>query len=306
MTDARLVATNPETSELVPVAVNAQGQLKTEVGTIELIDNNLTVNGDLTVSGQINGGSGGSGGLPEPLGTEGQIVQIVNGVPAWADPPAVGPQVDPNIVLLNGDNSTPSLFELKDDQGVIANGVEDWNAYSYGLTNWREVPYTYYLMGVSKTNQLQAEVYFNLSNCLGKVINVAVYAMAQTNIKGETWYYRGAFDSDYIQPIRDAVSYKPGSSGKHYSSGYVSFLCNRDSYENVKFTLTFEPDDRFEPGLLYWMALNRWWIETTDEYLVGRNAERREKIKDLRNTVDTTDLLGEAGSTTDIDDLRSS
>lgn len=54
MTDARLLATNPENSSLVPVACNAQGQLLVNEVVIEGIDNDVTVNGDLDVTGYIH------------------------------------------------------------------------------------------------------------------------------------------------------------------------------------------------------------------------------------------------------------
>jgi len=52
MTDARLLATNPENSSLVPVACNAQGQLLVNDVQIEEIPNDVRVSGDLEVRGQ--------------------------------------------------------------------------------------------------------------------------------------------------------------------------------------------------------------------------------------------------------------
>ena len=51
MTDARLVATNPENSSIVPVACNAAGQVLVSDVVIEQISNDLNLDGDLTVSG---------------------------------------------------------------------------------------------------------------------------------------------------------------------------------------------------------------------------------------------------------------
>lgn len=51
MTDARLLATNPENSSLVPVACNSAGQLIVTDVTIEALPNSLAVDGDLTVTG---------------------------------------------------------------------------------------------------------------------------------------------------------------------------------------------------------------------------------------------------------------
>jgi len=54
MTDARLLATNPENSSLVPVACNSAGQLIVTDVTIEALPNSLAVDGDLTVTGSAD------------------------------------------------------------------------------------------------------------------------------------------------------------------------------------------------------------------------------------------------------------
>lgn len=69
MTDARLVATNPVDSTLVPVSCNSRGELSTAAPLIELIPNDVEIAGDLTVTGTINGGGGVP--VPGPPGPEG-------------------------------------------------------------------------------------------------------------------------------------------------------------------------------------------------------------------------------------------
>lgn len=72
MIDVRLTATNPEDSTLVPVSCNARGELNTVAPKIEEIPNDLKIDGDLTVTGLINGSDGvGQPGPPGPPGPEG-------------------------------------------------------------------------------------------------------------------------------------------------------------------------------------------------------------------------------------------
>jgi hypothetical protein len=61
MIDVRLTATNPEDSTLVPVPCNVRGELLTVAPVIEVIPNDLEIQGDLTVTGTIND----SGRMPE-------------------------------------------------------------------------------------------------------------------------------------------------------------------------------------------------------------------------------------------------
>jgi hypothetical protein len=115
MIDVRLTATNPEDSTLVPVPCNARGELLTVAPKIESIPNDVEIDGDLTVTGSINGsiGGGGSEGPPGPEGPQGpegppgpnellpygdenDVLQINGGIPVWQPlytppPPIVGP-----------------------------------------------------------------------------------------------------------------------------------------------------------------------------------------------------------------------
>jgi hypothetical protein len=77
MIDVRLAATNPEDSTLVPVSCNARGELNTVAPKIEEIPNDLKIDGDLTVTGLINGSTGvGEPGPPGPEGPEGPAGSI--------------------------------------------------------------------------------------------------------------------------------------------------------------------------------------------------------------------------------------
>ena len=53
MIDVRLTATNPEDSSLVPVPCNVRGELLTVAPVIEVITNDLEIQGDLKVTGSI-------------------------------------------------------------------------------------------------------------------------------------------------------------------------------------------------------------------------------------------------------------
>ena len=84
MIDVRLTATNPEDSTLVPVPCNARGELLTVAPVIEAIPNDVEIQGDLTVTGLINGSEGSGGGLdlpPDPY--EGALLGWENGELAW-------------------------------------------------------------------------------------------------------------------------------------------------------------------------------------------------------------------------------
>lgn len=72
MSDVRLVGTNPDDGSLVPVSVTPSGMLRTSIGKIESIPNDVVVAGKLTAaSGQINGDLSVTG---QVLGSDGQPI----------------------------------------------------------------------------------------------------------------------------------------------------------------------------------------------------------------------------------------
>ena len=137
MIDVRLTATNPEDSTLVPVPCNSRGELLTVAPKIEKIPNDVEIEGDLTVTGLINGSDGkgepgppgppgepgGEGpqgpkgdpgeGVPLPYGPDGAYLQIVNGAPAWTDDPGPGPEPPVD----NASWSNVSDFDVYDMSG---------------------------------------------------------------------------------------------------------------------------------------------------------------------------------------------
>ena len=108
MTDARLLATNPENSSLVPVACNAQGQLIVQDVQIEGIDNDVTVNGELTVTGGADftgdvqiAGDANEGEEGCRMRAFGQISACASGRNVWAGF-SKGSKVATSIILSDG------------------------------------------------------------------------------------------------------------------------------------------------------------------------------------------------------------
>ncbi len=163
MIDVRITATNPEDSSLVPVPCNSRGELLTVAPLIEAIPNDLEIQGDLTVTGLINGSVGGSEpgpegpqgpdgppgpegpqgpdgadgeGVPLPYGQENDVLQILDGVPVWQqllipEPPIIGPaaiwsNVDTtaNCTDTNGNPIVPP------DKLAYLQGLESWDDQS--------------------------------------------------------------------------------------------------------------------------------------------------------------------------------
>ena len=155
MTDVRLVATNPEDSSLVPVASNSRGELLTQAPKIELVPNDVEIDGNLQVNGDIVGSDGqpiGGGGIvlpPDPY--EGAVLGWLNGGLAWVGTPPVeipegvfGPIIgwDPVAGTLTVDGDIPASIgngvyvHQCDATGALStsgwNIAEQWSANTTG------------------------------------------------------------------------------------------------------------------------------------------------------------------------------
>lgn len=115
MADVRLTATNPVDSSVVPVAANSRGELLVESPTVDSINNDVTINGDLTVTGTINGDTGGGVELP-PNPAPGQVLGWENGQLAWVDQPGIPSDLQGLPTPLGPDGTAV----------VMQNGVPVW------------------------------------------------------------------------------------------------------------------------------------------------------------------------------------
>ena len=153
MSDVRLVGTDPSDGSLVPVAVTSAGLLKTQVGTIEEIPNDVTISGDLTVTGTINGDQGGSG-LPEPYGPEGSYLTIKDGVPTWTDGGGAGPGPDPvdgSVVFEVSTQLDTYVRSMAIQNALEMDWVEDLNEFMQTASSW-ETPFNGELTGIGAKN----------------------------------------------------------------------------------------------------------------------------------------------------------
>jgi hypothetical protein len=212
MIDVRLTATNPEDSTLVPVPCNTRGELLTVAPKIEKIPNDVEIEGDLTVTGLINGSDGagqqgppgedgepgadgkdgqngkdgepgGEGpqgpqgdpgeGVPLPYGPDGAFLRIVSGVPAWAD--GTEPEPEPTS-FLTWTNISDSGF-LKDSSNKPISPSDPWEWVST-RNSWLDNGDFGY-EGSSPDHMFggapeSQKPSFEFTNCFGKVITILV------------------------------------------------------------------------------------------------------------------------------------
>lgn len=158
MSDVRLVATNPEDSSLVPVACTPAGLIKTEVGTIEEVPNDLLISGNLTVTGTVSGPDGEIVGQPGPEGPDGpegppgpnvllpygpedSVLIVKNGAPVWSTdwqpPPPPEPPAHPCMLVdERNELGRNNEFGIYADSEQKITPPETWDAFARTTDAW--------------------------------------------------------------------------------------------------------------------------------------------------------------------------
>ena len=300
MSDVRLTATNPEDSSVVPVSCNARGELMTVAPVIEKIPNDVEIEGDLTVTGTINGDSGGGSGLP-PVGPDGSILAVVEGAPAWVGksdlcaPPE--PEGDQVIWTPGYTGMLEKPAQAIDANGNAAAAPSDWNQYIKNCSGWSAQPGNADVKdGMGRSIAPNESVTFSLQILEPSevVLNVGVRGSVRKHPynQGQVSIFGRLLDSSNATEIRSTIT---GNTLQDESEspimGFFSYLITRpnktlDIYMNASGDYTIDGCD---------VTVQWWYWESTANYLIRQEAEANARRLALRSA------QYEVGSTTDID-----
>ena len=282
MSDVRLTATNPDDSSVIPVACNARGELLTVAPVIEKIPNDVEIEGDLTVTGTINGDSGGSG-LPAP-GPEGSILAIENGAPAWVGksdlcaPPE--PQGD-QVIFTPGTGSNP--FGGYEENGQLNNVISDYNAWLKTLSSWDE-PGVDKRMGFGNQQKLTGSFNLEVKEAFGKVLSIQTAMFIETKTPSSTgaiYNFELSQDSFNVNDISKSTSVYGNSTTLVSMSHTFSYLISRDNI-SVNFSSRMSGNsDSERAGTAFY--IQKFWLEDQLDYLMRRQIMRSQSVEVVRN-----------------------
>lgn len=263
MSDVRLVGTNPEDGSLVPVSVTAAGLLRTAIGKIEKIPNDVEIDGNLTVTGTINGDTSGGGGLPDPLGNNGDVLTVVNGAAAWATPLSLPPDPFDNALLgwangglvwFEGPPPPPTVTiktqpftgadaspQFRDVNGNAVDPANGWDQAARELPAWDSATFTQEAQGVSVKGSHNLTGTFDLANATGMVLTINLAAAWDMSASGYAASVFTCDNSNVVPLFEDGGNY--GSSGSTNRKLWTyQFLCNRPEIIGATFTFGLSGD----------------------------------------------------------------
>jgi hypothetical protein len=298
MSDVRLVATNPEDSSLVPVACNSRGEMMIVEPTIEKISNDVEIEGDLTVTGTINGDNGGSG-LPAP-GPEGSILAIVDGQPAWAGkadlcapPPPTGPRA-----ILTSTLSDPGIdcqyqnYGIYSSNGELTNIEDGWDEAIRNLFTW-ENPTANTKEGLSATwdscnVSLPARFDFIEADSMVFILRYKVAAAcAVEGHSNQTGFMECTSSDGNVTAISNSFQLQSGQlNSPQYYDCTASFLIKRPEVKDVVFNFKNNSFSFVTGGSKSFISLHSWEFQDASTYLIQKLA----KLEALREVVMTTDI----------------
>lgn len=266
MSDVRLVATNPEDSSLVPVACTPAGLIKTEVGTIEEVPNDLLISGNLTVTGTVTGSGGEIVGQPGPEGPEGpegppgpnvllpygpedSVLIVKNGAPVWSTDwqPKEPPPPPPPVMLVDTRDvpvSSVRDYGFYNDQEILVTPPDPWDEFAQTLPTWTTPAAQRTGLGGLSKDGAQFSFPFTLSfgDSFNKVLELEVVSQmtcdqSVTNNFLTDYQVSVTSDNDKVTAITGSVDLKqPNPETTNLVS--LSFLVTRDQLGPVNFTLT--------------------------------------------------------------------
>jgi hypothetical protein len=303
MSDVRLTATNPTDSSVVAVACNARGELLTVAPVIEKIPNDVEIEGDLTVTGTINGDNGGESGLPAP-GPEGSILAIENGAPAWIGKSDLcAPEPEPRDPLMlvdrtgenNGNHPSYGCWSIAQQ---VVSSPGDWDTYVKGLSTFDSPQGIKTGCGTEFFDGENKDMYvsLDLQGGEGKVLEFT-FATLWSGTPNQSYGTVGSAslstESDKLQSISTQDSFDIDGSS-FWREVSFSFLVTRPDLNRIDFTLTAQSlSSAYVKPLGAW--LQSWKYVDSSYYLICKEIDRNKKI---------TEALSKVGSTTDIDLLR--
>lgn len=274
MTDVRLVATNPVDSTLVPVASNSRGELLTTAPKIEFIPNDVEIDGNLIVNGDLLDGSGnplcsGEGPPPDPSALA-KIIQQTG---------AAGPSIP---------------FSA---DGTPVNGVADLDEWLRSQPCW-STPDTTDKNGIGQDITVRnggAQSTFEIGKASGMVMTIHI--TSQTSVLADNANHTAVHEisttASEVQLIQASYSmqfYPSVASPRVYSHPF-SLLITRDDFElPLTHKLTTTNSGTLHP---MWSCVKKFELESAESFLI------REYMRINQRLTDTKQALLELKSETD-------
>lgn len=250
---------------------------------IEVIPNDVEVQGNLTVTGEYIGLPDVDSGLPAG-GEEGQVLSIMNGEPTWVffEPPEPPPPAEALVLTDQRGTTPPGLadFGMYNGSTVFTVPSEPWDDYIRTLSTWGSTKTARTGLGAvqSQSGNIPSMVLpfqLELFGGTGKVIEIGFCSMFG-QYSDNTAHQRVVLtcDNANVVPIVNEAT----EPGFHGVKSVFSFLLNRPDLGPVNFELKSDFTDTGIGQKVEWSVLQYFQYVDSADYL--RKLLRQKAIQD--------------------------
>ena len=240
-------------------------------------------------------------GLPEPMGIEGQIIQIVNSEPVWVTNNAV-PNPSPNkITAVTGSTNCATGVGIFDDDGVCQPNGTEWDTFARYLNCWRNLDPTIQT-GISSAASSRLTVSFDVEIQRDAVLEIGTAVQAQKGGNESVYmaFLTGTHNKgDVFETVNDGYTWPCSGSGVMcQGTGTMQWMALKNWTGTVNIEVRTSGSGVDATG---YQSIQNWRIIDPARAALLNQAKVRGEVQQMQRELSR---LREAVTTMDIDLLR--
>lgn len=222
-------------------------------------------------------------GLPQPLGIEGQIIQMHNDEAVWVTAPEVPPVFVAPVILTNDTYLDSDKFGMFDNFGNKPVITTTWDKYAREQPFWTALKSSS-AAGLSYKNATSITGSFNMDNQFGRVLEIGVGCKNKCTggkYGSYPWKLVASASSGNLVPIRVEHSYsaKPNNYGE--TTTKLQWLINREDIGDFQVTITATGED-LGTQESSWVCIQQWDVIDSGRAALDNQMRLQEDINRLR------------------------
>ena len=220
-------------------------------------------------------------GLPQPLGTEGQIIQIYKNEPVWLTNPDVPPVPFNAVTIKQGQASPDGKFGMFSSESVLQGPDCIWDEYAREQRFWNYNEGGAQI-GLSKRESNSLTQAFNLEFGFSEILQISGNGRFQHTSGGtDTWEITGTASSSNLVPINTLKTWTLSGSG-HVDQPFVfTWLINRDSIGEFTIRIGFSGGN-FNISDISFINIQSWKTLDAGRVALENQLAMREEVARLR------------------------
>ena len=227
-------------------------------------------------------------GLPQPLGIEGQIIQMHNDEPIWVTAPEVPPVYVAPVILTNDTYLDSDKFGMFDNFGNKPVITTTWDKYAREQPFWTTLKNTA-AAGLSYKNRNSVTGNFNIGNQYGRVLEIgcAVKAKCTGGVYASyPWTLSGTASSENLVPIRTTHNFTGTANKYGQTSTTFQWLINRTDIGDFQITISASGQD-MSGAQESWTNIQQWDVIDSGRAALNNQIRLQDDLDRLRRALNS-------------------